>query len=330
MNLTLLGLKVLRKAYRTCTHKEWMQPECVLNRQDANDIIFETLAAPAPCMISRFGCTEIGCLSLYLNLVSKKSFPAKCWQYISDNISSPVWDPSHLEALCTLSGFFPENRGLFEKFVQRYLADIPLIDILGSLHYQEKFMPLSEGHRKIHLETMYPFFVERPWTRILQGKKVLVVHPFEKSIIQQWKTHRLLFDNPDIFPNYELHTIKAIQSLGGDGGRFQIWFDALREMEDRIASEDFDIVLLGCGAYGMPLAAFVKRLGKKAVHIGGGLQLMFGIKGRRWEGGKYRWTYKTPVKLTLNYEDLYNPYWIRPLPEETPKAAGKVENACYW
>ena len=29
---------------------------------------------------------------------------------------------------------------------------------------------------------LYPFFVERPWTRILTGKKVLVVHPFVDTI----------------------------------------------------------------------------------------------------------------------------------------------------
>ena len=28
-------------------------------------------------------------------------------------------------------------------------------------------------------------------------------------------------------------------------------------------------VFLGCGAYGFPLAAHVKRMGKKAIHMGG-------------------------------------------------------------
>ena len=42
--------------------------------------------------------------------------------------------------------------------------------------------------------------------------------------------------------------------------------------------KNFDIALIGCGAYGFPLAAFVKGIGKKAVHIGGPLQLFFGIK----------------------------------------------------
>ena len=43
-------------------------------------------------------------------------------------------------------------------------------------------------------------------------------------------------------------------------------------MEDGIAEIDFEVALIGCGAYGLPLAAHVKRLGKKAVHLGGATQ----------------------------------------------------------
>ncbi len=330
MNPGLFLLKSSRKMYRQIARPTWNQPDCVMDRQQANDMIFELLSAPDPCMVSRFGCIEIGCLSHYQNLVDKKALPEKCRRFIFDNISSPIWDPAHLNALCLCAGFFPNTRDGFDKFAELYLKDVPEIDILGSMNYQEKFMPLSPAHRKVHLETLYPFFVERPWTRVLQGKKVLVIHPFEKTVRKQSLQREKLFQNPGVFPDYELHTLKAVQSMGGDGGKYATWFEALRDMEDKIAAEDFDIALLGCGAYGLPLAAFIKRMGKKAVHIGGGLQLMFGIKGRRWENGSYQWTYSTPVKLPLNYEDLYNEYWCRPLSEETPSVASKVENACYW
>lgn len=49
-------------------------------------------------------------------------------------------------------------------------------------------------------------------------------------------------------------------------------------MKDEIDKRDYDIALIGCGAYGFPLAAHIKRSGKKAVHLGGALQLLFGIK----------------------------------------------------
>ena len=45
---------------------------------------------------------------------------------------------------------------------------------------------------------------------------------------------------------------------------------------------NFDIALLGCGGYGLPLCHFIKtKLNKSAIYIGGGLQLLFGVFGGR-------------------------------------------------
>ena len=64
-------------------------------------------------------------------------------------------------------------------------------------------------------------------------------------------------------------------------------------MVKEIEKKDFDIALIGAGAYGMPLAYKIKKMGKKAIHIGGSLQCLFGIKGSRWEAPVY------------NYNNLY-------------------------
>ena len=77
--------------------------------------------------------------------------------------------------------------------------------------------------------------------------------------------------------------LKAVQTAGGNQTEFKDWFEALEYMEQEIDKIDYDIVLLGCGAYGFPLAAHCKRMGKQAIHLGGVLQLLFGIKGKRWE-----------------------------------------------
>jgi hypothetical protein len=61
------------------------------------------------------------------------------------------------------------------------------------------------------------------------------------------------------------------------------------------------------------LAAHIKRMGKKAVHLGGSTQFMFGITGKRWEGNPF-----------------INEHWVRPSLEETPAKAALVEGGCYW
>jgi hypothetical protein len=165
------------------------------------------------------------------------------------------------------------------------------------------------------LVDLEPWYHNSPWTKALAGKKVLVIHPFEKTIKSQYKKRTKLFANPNILPKFTLKTLKAVQSLGGNSDDFSNWFDALKHMEDKISSTDFDIAIIGCGAYGLPLAAHVKRMGKKAVHLGGATQLLFGIKGKRWEDSNFK---------------FINDYWVRPLEEEKPKAHKQVENSCYW
>jgi len=65
------------------------------------------------------------------------------------------------------------------------------------------------------------------------------------------------------------------------------------------------------------LRVHVKRRGKIGYHLGGATQLLFGIKGRRWDSH--------PV-----ISKCYNEHWIRPLSEEIPEKAKLVEESCYW
>lgn len=128
------------------------------------------------------------------------------------------------------------------------------------------------------------------------------------------KNRTKLFPSPYILPEFKsLQIITAVQTIAGDTAGFNSWFDALKYMEDEVLKKDFDIALIGCGAYGFPLAAFIKSIGKKAIHIGGPLQLFFGIKGKRWDNS-----------------GLYNEFWISPSNNERPTGLNKVEGGCYW
>lgn len=321
-------IKGARKVYRKLFHPQFVLPESILDRQTANDLMYDLLSRDKPCMISRFGSTETGIVMNYLSIHGSNSFLSKCRDYIIDNIGLPWWDEVNIRGMKVHSGIFPETRDILERFSERYLQDIPEIDLLGSFNYAERFMPLRGDVVYVHLECLYPFWVDRPWTLALKGKKVLVVHPFAETIRNQYERRKYIFANPDILPEYELKTLQAVQTIAGSNAHYKDWFEALKWMEDEIAKIDFDFCILGCGAYGLPLAAAVKRMGKKAIHIGGGTQLLFGIKGRRWDNDAYHW--KNLPQLNTSYSSLYNDYWVRPSQSETPRAAKNVEGACYW
>ena len=328
MDIKDIVLKGMRKMYHNVRHLQFPFPECDLDRQSSNNKIFNLLSTGKPCMISRFGTGEIGIVNNYITVHSREILLKRCFDYITDNTGLPWWDKLYFKSMRLNAGIFPETIDILERFSERFLLDIPEIDLLGSFNYAERFMPLRDDVINVHLECLYPFFVENPWTRVLKGKKVLVVHPFVETIANQCRRHQFLFENPEILPSFELKTVRAVQSNAGGKVPFVDWFDALKYMEEEISKVDFDICILGCGAYGLPLAAHVKRMGKQVVHLGGGSQLLFGIKGKRWDNDAYHW--KELPMLNTNYSSLYNDYWVRPSQNETPESAAKVEGACYW
>ena len=324
-------IRGLRKGYWKLTGKTFLAPDCDCDRQSANDKIYNLLVSGKPCMISRFGTTEINCTNNYLCVRrASGNYLGTLKDYLSDKTHTPWWNTNHFKTMAQLSGIFPPTQETAERFSEINLEAIPQIDLLGCHQYYEKFMPLRDDVQKVQLEMLYPFFVEKPWTRALKGKRVLVVHPFTETIKKQYERRKELFDNPDILPDYTLLTLKAEQTIGGVS-RFKSWFEALDHMKGEISKIDFDVCILGCGAYGMPLAAYVKSLGKQAVHLGGGTQLLFGIKGKRWvEQYENIRHYRPGIDVNVNYRPLFNDSWVFAGKEERPAAADNVEGGCYW
>ena len=330
MNLYYKLLEKLRNQYLRLSGDDdlHLRPEDVpVSAIEASHIIYELLSAEKPCMICRFGSTELSTVVGFLEMAKHKHNP---FLYIQGKI--PAW--WNKQFLCNqiqdFSGFFPNEAYSVQRFVDMVCEDIKQIDVLGSWVKSESFIaPMLLHAKKVFLRDLEPFWVEQPWTRVLEEKKVLVVHPFANQIFHQYKEHREnLFQNREILPSFSLEVIPAVQSLGGENNGFKDWFEALQWMKDEIDRHDYDICLIGCGAYGMSLAAHVKRTGKKAVHLAGALQLLFGIIGNRWTDPNYgvkEWG--IPVG---SYSNLINEYWGRPGEQGRPKNADKIEGACYW
>ena len=297
-----------------------------MNPDIASDIIYETLNSENPCMISRFGSVEILCAYNYLGIYKYKH---NWWKYITDKSPQFWWNKVGLQSMQNNAGFFPLEEEYIIQFCEKLIKDAKEIDILGSWRREERLFIDPQKTKLVQLLLLEPYHSSNPWSRILAGKKVLVVHPFANTINHQYNHYRaLLFKNQKVLPEFELHTVKAEQTIGGNSS-FHSWFDALKFMENEMDSIDYDICLIGCGAYGLSLAAHVKRQGKKAVHLGGALQLLFGIKGKRWLNPHYG-TKSLPFIHENYYRNLMNEYWTVPSKDETPITAEMVENACYW
>ena len=276
-----------------------------MSKDDGIEVIVNKLESEEPCMISRFGSTELQTLT-YVKL-----FP----------LLLPLKKRTYYN-IQYCSGFFPVNFKNLRAFYKLYKKDVKeQLDVLISWRFEEFFFKRWIGDcPRVSKATLDHFFEqERPWTRVLKNKRVLVIHPFAETIVDQYNINReKLFTNPEVLPRFkELHVIKAVQSIAGTPVDYNSWFDALEYMESEINKVDFDIAILGCGAYGMPLAAYIKRLGKKAIHMGGVTQILFGIKGKVYV--------ESPT-----FSPYINDYFVYPKDSDTPVNAKLVENGCYW
>jgi len=279
-----------------------------LNNRQSNDAIYGLISSGKPTMVARHGGTEIKVAASF-------------------DIENEV---AFLSELCFNSGFFPHEEKLAEDWADLYLNASRDLDFLCDFNYRYgrfeqvqhvfgKYSPEAQVGNDINILT--PFFQDEPWTRALEGKRVLVIHPFAKTITQQYKKRTLLFENQLFLPEFaSLETIKAVQTMvGNQDSRFANWFEAYDHLCAEISKREFDVALIGCGCYGLILASYVKSLGKSAVHMGGSLQLLFGIRGLRWDGAQ-DWI----------DQGLYNEHWVRPSEEETPEQAVGMEGGAYW
>jgi len=222
--------------------------------------------------------------------------------------------------MVTLSGFFPSNDTTIRKFSKMMIDDMKIMDILGSWRIEERFLDKFYPNAiRVKLKQLEPYLTDNPWSEVLKDKNILVIHPFNKTIEIQYNTNCLnLFKNQNVLPVFKsLQTIKAVQTIAGQKSEFIDWFSALDYMKSEIEKKDFDIAIIGCGAYGLPLAAHVKRLGKKAIHLGGATQILFGIKGKRWVDDP-------------NFKQIINSHFVYPSDIDKVSNSNKVENGCYW
>ncbi len=279
----------------------------ILEKDEANQLMFEKLMSNEPFFIGRVGSTELETICNYkyfTKRIEKSDVP------YTNNITN---------MLCEWCGFFPPEHKKMDAFCELYLEDIQKADLLWSMWYSRFENQLYQDCCPNTLLTLYddtgfPIYEEKPWTCALKGKKVLVIHPFEDSIQRNYEKKDVLFANPKFLPEFELITLKAVQTLADNKDtEFVTWFDALDYMKRQMEQIDFDIALIGAGAYGFPLGAYAKELGKKALHIGGMLQLYFGIRGAYYDQFQY-----------------HNEHWTRPLDDERPKGFKKVEAGRYW
>lgn len=291
---------------------------CYNDLNQSNEQIIKLIQKNEPFIISRMG-------------IGAETY--KTYEYETTNkITNSYLHPKTL-TLYNAGIYYQENDfHKLELFLKQYRTALFNSNILASF-FNSSISTIQDYFSnkyylpQIHSRSLEPFYQIqeniKPWTHYLIDKKVLIINPFVESFKKQMENKFKIFKdkNKQIFlENQEFVYYKSYQTIAGNHIHND-WFETFMIMCKDISKIDFDIALLGCGGYGLPLCNFIKtKLNKSAIYIGGGLQLLFGVMGKRWENNEM-WN-----KIIKENDCKF----IRPSKDEICNNLKTIEDGCYW
>ena len=286
----------------------------IFNKKDfvnGSFFLYEKISNNEPFAAGKIGNCELMCIFNFFICQHKKINPIQ-------------WSPNVIEEIYNNTGVFPKTENARLNFINQITSDLQDLDALAwwsvfNLDFEARFIKkYSPNCELIDLQSLEPFYFGCPWTESLKNKKVLIISPFAETIKQQYKNKDKIWKDKRLLPDFELLCIKHDHSPGIDKpSKYDSWKEMVENIKNQMSNIDYDIVLTGTGASSLPLIAHAKRSNKMGIHLGGPLQLLFGIKGGRWDQG--------PIG-----KYFYNEYWVRPSKDETPEKFKNIESGCYW
>lgn len=156
----------------------------------------------------------------------------------------------------------------------------------------------------------------------IKDKNILIISPFSPLIKQQIESGnvRVIYHT---FPDVKKVIAYKNEYTFFNKGPHNNILETTKQIVDDIKklNEEYDSVLISCGAYGSLVAKELYEMDKNVCLVGGDIQTNFGIlNGRTRE-------YFRENNIQIQHEDC----WITNIPDEyKPNDYMKIENGCYW
>uniref|UniRef100_A0A6C0KY45 Uncharacterized protein n=1 Tax=viral metagenome TaxID=1070528 RepID=A0A6C0KY45_9ZZZZ len=300
----------------------------VMHIEEATELICQLLSSESGIAIGKIGTSEFNAINFYRHRLagSYESYPDKIKKDIT--VNAGLWagaNESLDEAIDAWAKSMIESIGTFDAVV----AWNPMYPQPEDMF----FRVFARGIPRIVLRALEPYYSPtKQYTLQMTKGPIAVVSPFAESIRRQWQNRTKIFP-PDGLGGQmwlEEQTLVAIQAPFGPAmtpNKLELsWSPEIRiaghqagiqNLVEQVKASGARYAFVGMGALSILLVAALKKEGIKAIHTGGGTQIMFGVLGERWK-------YHNVISK------LFNEHWIRPSEKETPSSAASVEGACYW
>jgi len=268
------------------------------------ELLKQLIESNTPFAAGKIGATELHAINKLYNPLTEKMHPIP----LTGNIEYQITGSA---------GIHPLHEESFVKFCKYYLNGLSHIDALclwTNIPFEnvldERYA--SSDRKLIDLGAFDPNPI---WTRSLSDKKIAIVSPFVDDY--KYQMDRFSFwDNQDWFPqraDFQFIESNYSQIIDPENG-YLSWDEENKRLQNELMNlHNIDLVLIGCGAIGLPLASWVKtEMKTSAIHMGGPLQLLFGVMGKRWE-----------------HRDFNNEDWIRPS-RQVNGPFSPIDGRCYF
>ena len=286
---------------------------------DTDQFIYRQLKEKKELLIGRLGGIEAHCLGLFLDRKRGIRSPIRLIRW-------KLFVPRRRSQLCSNAGVYPNTKEMFNFFCEEHLEALNNVDIFSVWAKPFSWVESEVLNNKKEVIVIsptfsYPWFDSRDahsefgWAYAFEGKKILVISPFEQSLNVQILKMNSIFSGIKI-PNMKFEVMQAPLSQGGldDGLSYR---EHLMRLKRLMEEKNFDIALISAGAYSLPLAAHAKKMGKIGIHGGGITQIFFGITGKRFDN-------------YVEVQKYFNASWKRPETGERPQNWEQIEDGCYW
>lgn len=259
--------------------------------------------------------------------------------YVDYKINGFNVDSIYIKNLFRYCGYYDKelSENIFKKFVISYenyyascdvllIANVLLLSYYGFLkkgnpYYRDQHINNKNVNeiiksdrlkikekQKISYGVFESFNFFNDYYSKLNGKKILIISPFENEIRNQLKNKDKLFTGKNEirdFSNFKYPEFQKVEFINTylTTNNYQTPHNNIIETfeyyKKQLEIKDFEIALLICGAYAYLFGDYIHNvLNKSCIHVGGIGQLFFGIKG-----GRYMVNY---------FEKLMNDKWIYP------------------
>ena len=231
-------------------------------------------------------------------------------------------------------GIFPATEEFLHRYAAWYAPQVKQLDVIGLFHSPQEKEILSAyniNSKVVHYVDTEPDR-SRPddpslcYLPLFSNKKILLVAPFahllkeranKETFEKVWANTGKKWFYPSGLTSVEFpYSYVTEKETYREYGNSINLFDNICGQIDR---QEYDIALIAAAGLGIPIAAHIKNKGKIGISLGGHLQVLFGVAGKRW---------KSDSSFRENY---MNEHWMD-MPDSYKPLHAKIlsDAGAYW